>query len=189
MTRDFQVGEKIGFLHEEGRGTIIRIISKQEVIIHDDYGFDRNCNIDELIKIQSENYNLKSTNFSNLNKNRLQKKITSSKSNKNQEIPQIDLHIENLLDTHRNMSNSEILEVQMRAFKGFFYANVRKGATRLIIIHGVGEGVLKNEIREFLRGYPSGVDFWDAPYTKFGGGATEVRVYPTALREESMNRY
>ena len=44
---------------------------------------------------------------------------------------------------------------------------------KVIFIHGVGEGVLKSAIREELKKFPK-VKFNDAPYEKYGYGATEV---------------
>jgi DNA-nicking Smr family endonuclease len=46
----------------------------------------------------------------------------------------------------------------------------------LIAIHGVGEGVLKNEIRSFL-GKKDNVEFFDASYMEYGKGATEIRLF------------
>ena len=52
---------------------------------------------------------------------------------------------------------------------------ISKRISKIIFIHGVGEGVLKNELHYLFGRYP--VRFYDASYKKYGLGATEVYVY------------
>ena len=46
---------------------------------------------------------------------------------------------------------------------------------KLIIIHGVGEGVLKDEVRLFLS-KKEGIEYFDADYREYGKGATAVEL-------------
>jgi DNA-nicking Smr family endonuclease len=43
---------------------------------------------------------------------------------------------------------------------------------KFIAIHGVGKGVLRNEIRQLIK--QEGLKFQDASYQRYGYGATEV---------------
>ena len=45
----------------------------------------------------------------------------------------------------------------------------------MIVIHGYGEGILKNEIKNFLKALHY-VDFYEADYKRYGQGATEIEV-------------
>jgi dsDNA-specific endonuclease/ATPase MutS2 len=45
-----------------------------------------------------------------------------------------------------------------------------------VVIHGVGEGVLRHEIRKVLDIYHPNFEFQDASYEEFGYGATEIRI-------------
>jgi len=45
----------------------------------------------------------------------------------------------------------------------------------MIVIHGVGEGRLRDEVHNVLKHYP-GVRFRDADPRRFGSGATEIEL-------------
>ena len=55
-------------------------------------------------------------------------------------------------------------------------AAIRDGKRKLIVIHGVGEGVLREEVRRTLQ-YYQGVQFHDADMRRYGVGATEVLIH------------
>ncbi|HQZ43412.1 MAG TPA: Smr/MutS family protein, partial [Flavobacteriales bacterium] len=52
---------------------------------------------------------------------------------------------------------------------------IRDGKRKLIVIHGVGEGILREEVRRMLQFY-EGVRFHDADMRQYGSGATEVEI-------------
>jgi dsDNA-specific endonuclease/ATPase MutS2 len=86
---------------------------------------------------------------------------------------EIDLHIEELVRDFSGMANAEMLQVQMSRFSKEMDAAISRHYKKIIFIHGVGNGKLKNEIRKELRNY-QGVAFRDADNRKYGSGATEV---------------
>lgn len=86
---------------------------------------------------------------------------------------EIDLHIQHLVDDYKNLTNSEMLAIQMKRFRFEMDQALKKNYYRVIFIHGVGSGVLRNEILRELRSYP-GVSARDAAFEKYGFGATEV---------------
>lgn len=87
---------------------------------------------------------------------------------------EIDLHIENLVNTSRKMSNSEIMKIQLAHFDRFLEKALRVGVANVFIIHGVGKGRLRNEIATRLMNHPHVRTFKNEYHHKYGFGATEV---------------
>lgn len=87
----------------------------------------------------------------------------------------IDLHLEVLLEDTRRVSPAEALQIQMGHFEAILHAAVKSSYSKLIFIHGVGNGILKSEIRKKLSDM-DGVVYYDAPMSQYGVGATEVRL-------------
>ena len=56
---------------------------------------------------------------------------------------------------------------------------MQKRIQRIVFIHGVGEGVLKAEL-DFMFGRYDNIKFYDADYSKYGLGATEVYILQNA---------
>jgi hypothetical protein len=88
---------------------------------------------------------------------------------------EIDLHINQLLVDCRDMSNHEILTYQINHFhKKINEAINEKNITKIIFIHGIGNGTLKAEIRkQFIENYPK-FRFQDASFKEYGFGAIMV---------------
>jgi len=86
---------------------------------------------------------------------------------------EIDLHIENLLDSHKGMTNAQIIQYQLRVFQKELEAAISNSFYKIVFIHGVGNGRLKQEILAILRNYPE-LKVQDASFKKYGFGATEV---------------
>jgi len=89
---------------------------------------------------------------------------------------EIDLHIEELLEDYSNMSNAEIVQVQLRHFKNALDKAINEHLKKLIVIHGVGNGRLKQEVREILAGYKN-LKYFDGSYARYGFGATEIQFH------------
>ncbi len=88
---------------------------------------------------------------------------------------EVDLHIEKLEPDPSGLSPYEMLDRQLNAARGQLEFALRKRIQRLVFIHGVGEGVLKEELHTLLRRY-DGVRFSEADYRTYGQGATEVFI-------------
>ena len=95
-----------------------------------------------------------------------------SKSNKHQEAMEIDLHIEELTDNHRNLSNGEIVIMQIKAMEDKINQAIKSNCKELVVIHGVGKGVLRIEVRNRIT--QLGFKYSDASYAKYGYGATLI---------------
>ncbi len=91
------------------------------------------------------------------------------------ELEEVDLHIDELVDTTAGLSNSDIIQIQMDKFHFVMESNAKNKGRKIVFIHGVGNGVLKNEIRKQLeRKYK--VYYQDASFREYGYGATMVII-------------
>ena len=86
----------------------------------------------------------------------------------------IDLHIEKLSDNWKHLSNFEILTKQLDEFEKYYELSVAHHQTTLIVIHGVGEGKLRDEIHESLRLKDQVKSFVNQFHPSYGFGATEI---------------
>jgi hypothetical protein len=92
------------------------------------------------------------------------------------EVPknEIDLHIEALVGSPRGMSNAEILKIQLDALQRYLNLAVVHHLDRMIIIHGLGKGTLREEVHAVLKRTPEVARFKNEWSGKYGFGATEV---------------
>ncbi len=88
----------------------------------------------------------------------------------------IDLHIDKILKEYNHLSNSEILELQINTLEKALNNAISAGIDEFTIIHGVGEGILKNSIHKILRETPNIKFAENHNLEKFGKGATLVRI-------------
>lgn len=88
---------------------------------------------------------------------------------------EVDLHIEELQSDFRGMSNAAIIQVQLKHFQNELDEAIAARMSRIVFIHGVGNGRLKHEVQRILKTY-SGIQFHDASYHRYGFGATEVII-------------
>lgn len=111
-------------------------------------------------------------------KSRLQEKPKTSKPHANNNPlneMEIDLHIEELLEDYSNMSNAEIIKVQLSYFQNALDKAINEHYKKLIVIHGVGNGRLKQEVRALIETNRS-LKYHDASYARYGFGATEILI-------------
>ncbi|MDZ4792643.1 MAG: Smr/MutS family protein [Bacteroidota bacterium] len=86
----------------------------------------------------------------------------------------IDLHIEKLADDWKHMSNYDIVSLQLKTFEKYYQLAVAHHQHSLIVIHGVGQGVLRDEIHDILRLKREVKSFVNQYDPRFGYGATEI---------------
>jgi len=73
------------------------------------------------------------------------------------------------------LTNGDMLQIQLTHARKKLEDAVIRRCRKVVFIHGVGNGRLKTEIRQMLQGY-TGLEFFDASLSKYGQGATEVRL-------------
>ncbi|MFN7115291.1 MAG: Smr/MutS family protein [Saprospiraceae bacterium] len=88
--------------------------------------------------------------------------------------PEIDLHIENLVENPKKLNKAEILNIQILHFERFIDKALRLGVERVFVIHGVGEGKLRDAISTRLLQMPEVKSFKNEYHPRYGYGATEV---------------
>ncbi|HTN47744.1 MAG TPA: Smr/MutS family protein [Flavipsychrobacter sp.] len=92
------------------------------------------------------------------------------------ELPryELDLHIEQLADDYKDLSNAEIIHLQLSSLQRYLSLAILHRQERMIIIHGVGKGKLKEEVHHILKQIPEIKRFSNEWLGKYGFGATEV---------------
>lgn len=185
----FKIGDKVRFLDEVGEGTILSFKDKKTAIVELEDGLSAPFLISQLVAVNEiisnnpkfdkpeKKEKLKGVKRIIIEKEHQQTPKISQKHQKNRKHTlEVDLHIEELIDNYSKLSNGQILEIQLRHFRIHLESAIEKGENSIIFIHGVGNGVLKTEIRKILDTY-IGVSYQDASYRKYGFGATEVIIH------------
>jgi hypothetical protein len=86
----------------------------------------------------------------------------------------IDLHIEKLTNSFLHLTNTEIMGIQLSEFDKWYDLAVAHRLPSFIVIHGVGEGVLRDELHSILKTKREVKHFINQYDTRFGYGATEI---------------
>ena len=108
--------------------------------------------------------------------NASQKQTTRPKIAKGSDILEIDLHIEELIETTAGMNAFDILNYQLDVVRRTLDENLKNKNMKIVFIHGKGDGVLRNAIgQELRRKYPRCLS-QDASFQKYGFGATMVII-------------
>ncbi|MEO9571192.1 MAG: Smr/MutS family protein [Polaribacter sp.] len=177
-----EIGSKVAVLDDVLKGKIINI-NNGDISVQTTDGMIFKFNSSELVKIDVEQHDL--TKFNDINNSLLKEKIADNlpkkslfKKEKKEVILEVDLHINQLVKSTRNMDNYDMLNLQLDTAKNKVEFAISKRISKIVFIHGVGEGVLKSELQRLLSKYP--IKFYDASYKKYGLGATEVYIYQNA---------
>jgi hypothetical protein len=86
----------------------------------------------------------------------------------------VDLHIEKLSDDWKHLSNYEIISLQLKTFEKYYDLALAQHLPTLTVIHGIGEGRLRDEIHDILRLKKDVKSFVNQYHPNFGYGATEI---------------
>ena len=90
-------------------------------------------------------------------------------------VMEVDLHLHKLVEDESTLSDGEKLRFQLEFFERRLNTAIRERKKRVIVIHGVGEGILREEVRKALQFY-EGVRFDDADPRRYGYGATAIEI-------------
>jgi hypothetical protein len=93
---------------------------------------------------------------------------------KNKDIEEVDLHIEEIVEKPGELSETEILRKQMAKFSDSLEAAIEGNVKKIVFIHGVGNGKLRYELRKTLESKYNHLQFHDASFAEYGYGATMV---------------
>ncbi|MEX6626152.1 Smr/MutS family protein [Tenacibaculum salmonis] len=175
-----ETGNKVAVLDADIRGVIARK-ENDLFFVRDEDGMEFPFLASELIKIEVSQYEISKHVRVNksLLKEKTQEPIKKKKSffvkDKNEVVMEVDLHAEKLVKSTRGMDNYDVLSLQLETAKHKLEYCISKSISKLVLIHGVGEGTLKSELDYLLNNYP--VKYYDASYQKYGKGATEIYIF------------
>ena len=175
-----KVGDLVNFMGDNSQGKVVAILPENNYEIEIDAGFTIPVNRLEIEKkwVQDIEFDEKQL--------KRQKKIDKNKSSnrvsKSHKAPskffhnhEIDLHIENLIESWMGLSNFDIVSIQLSSFRKRFNQAIVNNEPFLVVIHGVGKGVLRNEIYNYLRQFPD-IKVGPADTKIYGLGASEIRI-------------
>ena len=87
----------------------------------------------------------------------------------------VDMHIWELVSDHSSMTAQEMLDTQLAYFERCLESAITHKFHKVIFIHGVGSGKLKQEIQALLDQY-EGIYSRPASMAEYGVGATQVEI-------------
>jgi len=174
------VGDMVSVLDEPIRGKVVSVKGNEVTIASDD-GFDMTFLMRELVR--EEGIIQISPSYEEVRKNLQEKEIFKKKPKrpiskpKDRNVPsmEVDLHIHKLIKSTKGLTNYEMLTLQLDTAKRQLEFAVNKRIPSGVFIHGVGEGVLKEELR-YLFGRYDNINISDADYKKYGLGAMEIYI-------------
>ena len=174
----FEIGDRVEAIDDVISGTVTQVHGSTVTLMTKD-GFPIQFQDTELVLIAND---IRVSNFEvaqvkkekELPKKR-NKKIVKPKE-RNQPTMEVDLHINQLVKNPKSLSNFEMLNLQLDTAKRQLDFAIGKRIQKVVFIHGVGEGVLKEELYSLFRKYEN-VKYYDADYQKYGLGATEIYIF------------
>jgi dsDNA-specific endonuclease/ATPase MutS2 len=174
----FQIGDFVETIDDTIKG-VVTGIDKNEIKIESEDGFPLTYMTSELVKVEGEivvnNYEIAQIK-SEKEIPKKRKSTFSKPKERNAPKMEVDLHIHQLTPKSRGMSNFDMLNLQLETAKRQLEFAMRKRIPKVVFIHGVGAGVLKEELK-YLFGRYENIRYYDADYQKYGLGATEVYFY------------
>ena len=164
------LGQIVGVLHETGAFTIKKI-EQNHLVLEDEHGFDYTFPKSVVVVRQPiETPSLKPKELTSTRKpSQLQQQ-----GPKNQQLPTIDLHAENL-NLPIGLSTHAIFLAQLSAFKNYCNLQAQQRRSKFIVIHGAGEGKLKAEISVLCKG-KQGIAMHDAQWSNGAVGASFIEL-------------
>lgn len=182
----YKIGDRVKFLNEVGGGTV-KAIGENYIVVEDEHGFEWEMAENDLVTYQPHLESKYDVDISS-DLDFIMDLPQSFKEAKEDEILQfvtahgkktyleIDLHINELVDRTSHLSNHQMVTIQLDHFKRLLRLAKKEKYQKIVVIHGVGEGVLRAEIRQILSKIEN-CSYHDADFERYGNGATEVRLW------------
>ncbi|MDA9755726.1 Smr/MutS family protein [Flavobacteriales bacterium] len=200
--RDFKVGDLVKFLNDVGTATVLRV-EGNVVIVEDEDGFERSVERAELMDAgdrdqDEKKYGNKLPDVAQLLTQevgerrmkelqrdfevRYQHAQATSMSRRDAHM-EVDLHIHELVDDQRGLADGAKLAIQMAHFDRMMDIAKREKLRRIVFIHGVGQGVLRHQIRTALDQHHPDCNYREGDPRRYGSGATEVWLGQASWRK------
>ena len=188
-----KVGDRVKFLNDVGEGVVIKV-GTSIAIVEDESGFDHEYDLAELLPVggeveEEERYGNNLPDMSEV----LARDISEEKQKKLQEafdikyaneratnqkrrgeFMEVDLHFHELIEDMSGLKDRTKLDIQLNHFERMMRIAAEQRIKKVIFIHGVGQGVLRHQIRSRLEMYYPECSVRDANPREYGSGATEV---------------
>ena len=164
----FKPGDKVSILNESGLFIFLND-KNNRALIQDENGFERIVDYRFLLiykVFQVTDTYLKAEDIT-------EKKLAL---NKTSTTPEIDLHIEKLLENSSHLSAHEKFLFQLDTFKKFTNKMLMEKQSKFVVIHGAGEGKLKSEIQSLLQSR-KGFKMHDKHISNGKVGASLIEVF------------
>ena len=194
MSKEIKKGDKVRFLNEVGGGVVIDVFSDGTATVEGEDGFDMKYKLAELMLVMSsedemEAYNNKLPDLASIlaqdvdekRQKAIQEQFDIKYSNaratnqkRRGEHMVIDLHIHELVDDQSGLQDRTKLDIQLNHFERMMRIAGEQRVRRVVFIHGVGQGVLRHQIRSRLEMYYPDCSVRDGNPREYGAGATEV---------------
>ena len=188
-----KVGDRVKFLNDVGAGVVIKV-GTSIAIVEDESGFDNEYNLAELLPVggeveEEERYGnnlpdmseVLAMDISEEKQKKLQAAFDIKYANEratNQkrrgEFMEVDLHFHELVEDMSGLKDRTKLDIQLNHFERMMRIAAEQRIRQVIFIHGVGQGVLRHQIRSRLEMYYPECSVRDANPREYGSGATEV---------------
>ena len=169
------VGQQVSVLRESGIFTI-QEIQKTQLVLTDEFGFSYTYTKDLVVARQAiDVQKIK-------NKDELTGALTQRQkppSSKENALPSIDLHAEEL-GLPAQLPAHDVLLAQIHAFKQFCNQQLRARQAKFLVIHGAGEGRLKQEIKQLVLAR-NGISMHDAQWSNGAVGTSRIELILSAF--------
>lgn len=176
-THQFKIGDRITFLHEDRRGVVKDLLSGNQVLIEDEDGFNLKTSAFNICLIYCDIFSVEGIQENKISEEQeVPKGSKKSGKRKPVDIWEIDLHAHELLDSTFGMTNGDILMHQLQVFKNGLVKARKQKIRFVIVIHGVGKGVLKAALYDYLKTQDD-ISFEDANPLEYGAGASLVKIH------------
>ena len=170
MNKNFNIGDKVKFLKSNDFGIVKNIISERKLEIEDSSGFLSIVNKSDIIPFDKSTNSVSSYGDLNNLKDHLSVDEKKIKVKSNLNVMKVDLHIESIISDYHLMTNTEIINLQVKKCEDVLLKSINSNIQKLVIVHGIGEGVLKQEVHSLLKRYQLRY------FESLNGGSTEVMI-------------
>jgi len=198
----FEKGQRVKFLNDVGSAVVLRM-EGELVVVEDEDGFERSVERRELIaalepEVEADKYGntipdiatLLAQDVGEKRMRELQKEFEVRYQNsqatsmaRRDAHMEVDLHIHELVDDQRGLPDRAKLAIQMDHFDRMMDIAKREKLRRIVFIHGVGQGVLRHQIRTSLDQHHPDCTYREGDPRKYGSGATEVWLGQASWRK------
>ena len=196
MPHTFSIGDRVRFLHQSGEGVVLSVEDGgQTLVVEDGDGFPMRFHAKDCLPAPNAAQEAKAYASKDITKGELLERNVDERalkaSQKDFDIKyrnpdatnmrkrdahmEVDLHYHAIMGARDNVSPHEMQSTQMDHFDRMMRRAEETRIPRIVFIHGVGQGRLRQEIRDALKSYWPQCTCREGDPRKYGHGATEVR--------------